>query len=179
MKKIIMKRMLIFTLLGLFITSVSWGQMDKSKRPSPPATATGKIKRAMITIEYSSPSVKGRKVWGELVPYDKVWRAGANEATIFTTSRDIMVEGKRLAAGKYSLYAIPRKDHWTFIFNSQTGQWGIKQNGETTEDPGKDVVRVDVQAMKSPHFAERLSYDVNKKGFSLNWENLKVPVSIR
>lgn len=171
--------MLALTLLGVFMSSVTWAQADKSKRASPPATATGRVKGSTITIEYSSPSVKGRKVWGDLVPYDKVWRAGANEATIFTTSRDIRVEGKRLPAGKYSLYAIPRKDHWTFIFNSQTGQWGIKQNGETTEDQSKDVVRVDVQAVQSSRFAERLTYNVNRKGFSLNWENTKVPVSIR
>lgn len=167
---------LIFT--GIFMSSIIWAQGDKSNRPSPPGTATGKVKGATITINYSSPAVKGRQIWGSLVPYEKVWRAGANEATIFETDKAIKVEGKSLAAGKYSLYAIPGEKQWTFIFNSETGQWGIKQNGETTQDPAKDVLRVTVKPVKSAGFNERLSYAVDKKGFALLWENLKVPVSI-
>ena len=179
MKKATITRGLAFTLAGLFMSSMIWAQGDKSNRPSPPATATGKVAGANITINYSSPAVKGRKIWGDLVPYDKVWRAGANEATIFTTDKDIKVEGKSLPAGKYSLYAIPGQKQWTIIFNSQTGQWGIQRNGETTEDPGKDVLRVNVKPVKSASSRERLGYEVNNKGFALLWENLKVPVSIR
>src|SRR2546421_2783873 len=179
MKKATITRGLAFTLAGLFMSSMIWAQGDKSNRPSPPATATGKVAGANITINYSSPAVKGRKIWGDLVPYDKVWRAGANEATIFTTDKDIKVEGKSLPAGKYSLYAIPGQKQWTIIFNSQTGQWGIQRNGETTEDPAKDVLRVNVKPVKSASSRERLGYEVNSKGFALLWENLKVPVSIR
>ncbi|MGE5108655.1 MAG: DUF2911 domain-containing protein, partial [Sphingobacteriales bacterium] len=140
MKKIIMKKGFVLALAGIFMSSIIWAQADKSKRQSPPATATGKVKGATITINYSSPSVKGRKIWGDLVPYDKVWRAGANEATIFETDKDIKVEGKALAKGKYSLYAIPGEKEWTIIFNSATGQWGINRGGTTTEDPAKDVL---------------------------------------
>lgn len=154
-------------------------QGDKSKRPSPPATATGKVMGATITINYSSPAVKGRKIWGDLVPYDKVWRAGANEATILETDKAIKVEGKSLPAGKYSLYMIPGKTDWVVILNSQTGQWGIKMDNSTTEDPSKDVLRVTVKAQKSSSFNERLKYVVNAKGFSLEWENVKVPVSVK
>lgn len=170
---------LVITMAGLLLCSTTWAQGDKSQRPSPPATATGKVNGATITINYSSPSVKGRQIWGSLVPYDKVWRAGANEATIFETDKDIMVEGKPLKAGKYSLYAIPGQSKWTIIFNSQTGQWGIKMDGSTTEDPAKDVLRVDVKPKKSSAFQEKLIYNVGKNGFSLLWENLEVPASIK
>ena len=179
MKKGILTKGFILALASIFITSAILAQDDKSKRPSPPATATGTVNGATITINYSSPYVKGRKIWGELVPYDKVWRAGANEATLFETSKDIKVEGKTLAAGKYSLYAIPGEKEWTIIFNSQTGQWGVKMDGSTTEDTAKDVLRVKVKPRKSKSFSERMVYVVDKEGFALDWENLEVPVSVK
>jgi hypothetical protein len=170
---------LVLTLVGLFMTSLIFAQQDKSKRASPPEIATGSVGGSTISINYSSPAVKGRKIWGDLVPYDKVWRLGANEATIFETSKDIMVEGKKLPAGKYSLYAIPGENEWTFIFNSKTGQWGIKMDGSTTEDPANDVLRVTAKPMKSASFNERMKFVVDENGFTLQWENLEVPVSIK
>lgn len=169
--------MLAVAIAALLLTSAAWAQ-DKSNRPSPPATATGTVAGSTITINYSSPAVRGRQIWGGLVPYDQVWRAGANEATIFETSKDIMVEGKKLPAGKYSLYAIPTEKDWTIIFNSQTGQWGIQHGGATTEDPTKDVLRVTVTP-KPTDFNERMIYTVSSDGFSLIWEKLEVPVSIK
>ena len=178
MKKMISSKLLL-TVLALLLTTLLWSQEDKSKRPSPPATASGTVNGATITIDYSSPAVKGRKIWGGLVPYDKVWRAGANEATLFTTSKDILVEGKKLPAGKYSLYAIPGEKDWVFIFNSKTGQWGVKDDESTTEEPANDVLRVTVKPEKSPAFNERMKFVVDKKGFALEWENLSVPVSVK
>src|ERR1051326_726816 len=107
MKKVAVTKVLFLTLVGLSISSMILCQSDKSKRPSPPATATGKVNGATITIDYSSPAVKGRKIWGGLVPYNKIWRTGANEATVFNTDKEISVEGKSLPAGKYSIYTIP------------------------------------------------------------------------
>ncbi|HET9826530.1 MAG TPA: DUF2911 domain-containing protein [Chitinophagaceae bacterium] len=179
MKKAMINQWLSLAMAGLFISSTACAQDNKANRPSPPATATGKVDAATITINYSSPGVKGRKIWGSLVPYDQVWRAGANEATIFETDKDIKVEGKTLKAGKYSLYAIPNEKEWTFIFNSQTGQWGVKMDGSTTEDPAKDVIRVNVKPKKSKTFNERMAYVVDKNGFALVWENVEVPVSIK
>ena len=179
MKKMIISKAFMLAFVGMFITSLVWAQEDKSKRPSPPATATGKIGSATITINYSSPAVKGRKIWGGLVPYDKVWRAGANEANIFETDKNIMVEGKSLPAGKYSLYAIPGEKEWVIIFNSKTGQWGVKNDESTTEEPANDVLRVTVKPVKSPAMNERMKYVIDSKGFALEWENLKVPVSIK
>lgn len=178
MKKMVNSK-LVLTVLALLLTTLIWSQEDKSKRPSPPATATGTVNGAAITIDYSSPGVKGRKIWGGLVPYDKVWRAGANEATLFTTSKDILVEGKKLPAGKYSLYAIPGEKDWVIIFNSKTGQWGIKNDESTTEEPANDVLRVTVKPQKSSAFNERMKFLIDGKGFALEWENLRVPVSVK
>ena len=179
MKKMIISKAFILAFVGMFITSLVWAQDDKSKRPSPPATATGKVGDATITINYSSPGVKGRKIWGGLVPYGEVWRTGANEATLFETDKDIMVEGKSLPAGKYSLYTIPGENEWVIIFNSQTGQWGVKNDESTSEDPAKDVLRVTVKPVKSASMNERMKFVIDNDGFSLEWENLKVPVSIK
>ena len=166
-------------LLLVAATTSLMAQADKSKRASPPDSASGKIGSATITIAYSSPSVKGRKVWGDLVPYDKVWRAGANEATVFTTDKPIKVGGKALPAGKYSLFAQPGEKEWQFIFNSQVGQWGIKRGGEANRDPANDVLTVSAKPVKAPAMNERLIYAITKKGFALKWENIEVPVGVR
>ena len=173
------KTRFVMALAGLLMTSTLWAQGDKASRPSPPATATGKIKDATITINYSSPSVKGRQIFGNLVPYGQVWRAGANEATIFETNKDVKVEGKTLPAGKYSLYAIPGEKEWTIIFNKQTGQWGVKRGGATSRDEAQDALTVKVKPKKSSSMTQRLAYDINDKGFFLRWENVEVPVSIK
>src|SRR5450432_2876581 len=179
MKKIMISKGLVLAFAGMFMTSLIWAQDDKSKRPSPPATASGKVGGATITINYSSPAVKGRKIWGDLVPYDKVWRAGANEASLFETDKAIKVEGKALPAGKYSLYAIPGEKEWVIILNSKTGQWGVKDDESTTEEPANDVLRVTVKPEKSAATNERMKYVVDNNGFALEWENLKVPVPIK
>lgn len=154
-------------------------QGDKSKRASPPETATGKIGDATVTINYSSPAVKGRKVWGELVPYDKAWRAGANEATTFETDKAVKVEGKELPAGKYSVFIVPGEKEWQFLFNSETGQWGIKRTGEANFDPAKTVLTVSAKPKASSAMNERLLYEVTGKGFVLKWENMEVPVKVK
>lgn len=183
MKKILSKGFAL-TLAGLLMTTFLYAQMDKSKRASPPEIATGTVAGSTITIDYSSPAVKGRKVWGDLVPYDKVWRLGANEATIFETSKEIKVEGKNLPAGKYTLYAIPGETEWVFIFNSKLDQegkpiWGIKNDGTATEDAATDVLRVNAKPEKSGSMNERMKFTVNANGFDFEWDNLKVPVSIQ
>ncbi|WP_460954086.1 DUF2911 domain-containing protein [Spirosoma litoris] len=182
MKPTQLNRILAMTLAGVFMTMMSFAQGDKASRPSPPATASGKINGATITINYSSPSVKGRQVWdpaGTLAPYGKVWRAGANEATIFETDKEIKVDGKPLPAGKYSLFAIPGETEWKFIFNSQTGQWGIKRGGEANRDPANDVLTVSAKPAKSSSMNEKLVYEVTKKAVVLKWENVEVPIAIK
>jgi hypothetical protein len=176
MKKELNSKGFLLALAVMLMSSVAWAQGSK---PSPAETASGKVGAATITINYSSPSVKGRKIFGDLVPYDKVWRAGANAATIFETDKPIMVEGKSLAAGKYSLYVSPGEKEWTIFFNSETGQWGIKRTGETTKDDAKDVLSVKVKAAKSASMNEALKYVVTPKGFTIFWDNTEVPVMIK
>lgn len=154
--------------------NVAMAQDNPASRPSPAATASGKINTANITINYGSPSVKERKIWGELVPYDKVWRAGANEATTFETDKDIKVEGKALAAGKYGFFVIPGQNEWTIIFNKVSNQWGAFKYDST-----QDALRVTVKPRKSDKMNERLVYEVTDKGIVLRWENLEVPVAIK
>ena len=160
----------------LLTTTTIWAQAVKA---SPAATATGTINGANITIKYSSPAVKGRKIYGELVPYDKVWRAGANEATVFTTDKKIMVGKTPLEAGSYSIYAIPGEKTWKIIFNSETGQWGTTHSGESTRVPAKDVVSILVKPVKTAASEERLKYEISAKGFSLVWENQSVFVPVK
>jgi Protein of unknown function (DUF2911) len=176
MKKTFITQGFVLTLAGTLLSVVVGAQETK---PSPAATATGKVNGATITINYSSPGVKGRVIWGELVPYGQVWRAGANEATTFETDKDIKVEGKSLPAGKYTLFATPNEKEWTIILNSETGQWGIKRGGAANRDPANDVLTVTVKPTKSTSMAERLTYAVDNKGVVLKWEHLEVPISIK
>lgn len=157
----------------LLLSVASCAQNDPAKRPSPAATASGQIGDATVTVMYSSPAVKGRTIWGDLVPYGEVWRAGANEATTVEFSKDVTVEGQPLAAGKYSFYAMPGEDEWTVIFNKATGQWGTKYNEQ------EDAVRVQVKPVKSADMHEQLTYKVNDNGLVLQWENLEVPIAIK
>jgi hypothetical protein len=166
---------LVLVMVGVYQLNAQQGKA----RQSPKMTATGKISGANVTITYSSPSVKGRKIWGDLVPYDKVWRTGANEATLIETDKDLIVEGKKLPAGKYSLYTIPGEKEWQVIINAQTGQWGIQRSGETTRDALKDVLVITVKSHPSDAMEESMVFKINKKGFVLRWENLEVPVAVK
>ena len=159
---------------AMTISVNAFGQ--EAKKPASPAmTATGKIKDANITIAYSSPSVKERKVWGELVPYNKVWRAGANDATTFETSKDITVQGKKLPAGKYSFFLIPKESGtWTAVFNKEPKQWGAYKYEES-----KDALRVDVKTKALPATQETLVYKVTSNGFTMDWDKVSVPVDIK
>ena len=183
MKKTFLARIIGIAFVGILFCSHLWAQEDKSKRPSPPATVTGKVKGATITIDYSSPSVKGRKIWGGLEPYDKPWRAGANEATIFTTDKAIEIEGKKLPAGKYSLFITPSEKEWTIILNSQTGQWGVNNSEAANFDPAKNVLVVKVKPKDLKDVQEKLIYTISDKefdrGFAMSWDKVKVFASIK
>ena len=108
-------------------------------RPSPLAIVAIRYKDAYIKITYSQPQKKGREIFGKLVPYDQVWRTGANEATELTTTKNIQINGTLLKAGTYSLFTIPQKDSWTIIINSEVGLWGAYNYNSKL-----DVMRFDV-----------------------------------
>lgn len=171
-----MRKSLLLLATVLMATTFAFGQKQQA---SPRDSVSGTVAGATIKINYGSPSVRGRKIWGALVPYDKIWRTGANQATIFETSKAITINGKSLPAGKYSLYTEPGENEWKIILNSQTGQWGIKMDGSTTDDASKDVVVAEARPMKSKGFNERMVFKLNSHGFVLLWENLAVPVSVK
>lgn len=168
--------------LLLAFSAVCFSAMTMAQQ-SPNATATGTINGANVTIKYGSPFVKGRegKIYGtNLVPYGgKVWRAGANAATTIETDKDLIVEGQKLPAGKYSVYIKAEEDAWDVIFNSQTGQWGINRDGTTTLDPGKNVITVKVKPVKKEELQESLVYNISDSGVALRWEYLEVPISVK
>ena len=172
-----MKKIRNILVLSLMATVIATGASAQNKKPrvSPPETAKGMIKKATITIHYSSPSVKDRKIWGGLVPYDSVWRAGANEATTFETTKDIKVQGKWLPAGKYAFFLIPKEnEQWIAVFNNVPTQWGAFKY-----DQSKDQLRVSVKPKKAEMKQEMLVYHITSGGFLLDWENLAIPVSVK
>jgi hypothetical protein len=171
-----MKKLQQLLLIATAITcSFNVSAQNKKPRVSPPQEVAGKVREANIAIHYSCPSVKGRVIWGALVPYDTVWRAGANEATTFETDKDIKVEGKLLPAGKYSFFLLPRENAaWTAIFNKEAIQWGAFKYDES-----KDQLRVDIKPTVLRDTVQALNYQITSRGFSLNWEKVSVPISIK
>ena len=167
-------------LAGLVFLCSFVAAAQETKAPaSPPATATAKIGAADVTIKYSSPSVKGRKVWGELVPYGKVWRTGANEATTITFSKDVTIEGQPLKAGTYALFTVPAEKEWTIVFNKTAKQWGAFKYEEA-----QDALRVKVKPTTTVTMNERLKIDVTPKGknagvVTIMWENIAVPFNVK
>ncbi len=154
----------------------------KVVRVSPKASITETIGLTDVSVSYSRPGVKGRKIWGSLVPYDKVWRAGANEATKIIFSSDVWVEGKKLSAGSYSFFVIPKAKAWIVIFNKVADQWGAFEYNES-----EDALRLDITP-QSRNFIEWLNYSfsdlkVNTHGknsavLNLNWEKVRLPIKI-
>ena len=156
-----MKRFLIFSLLAAILITFlqACSPEDKSKRPSPPATATETTTNGnTITINYSRPSLKGRTIGKDIATFGEVWRTGANEATTLEITKDAKIEGKPLPKGKYSLYTIPGEKTWTIIFNKTWEQWG------TEYKESDDVLRVQVTPAKAPDFVEMLKFVIEKDG---------------
>ena len=160
-------------------TSETEAQTDESsteKRPSPLTTKEGKAGSKTIKVQYGAPAVKGRTIWGDLVPYNVVWRTGANEATYIDITEAITVEGKPLAAGKYSLFTIPKESGaWTVIFNSD---WNL-EHGHFQHNEKNDVLRVEVQPKWEATSQENLSIAVEAPGLVIRWEKLTLPVAIQ
>jgi predicted RNA-binding protein (virulence factor B family) len=159
----------------LFIALVTVTFVNAQNKPaSPAATATGKINGATISINYSSPSVKGRVIWGELVPFNKIWRAGANAATTIETDKDLVVEGEKLPAGKYSFFVIPNEKECVIIFNKVA-----KMSGTNNYDEKEDQLRVTVKQQMADSSTESLVYNINKNSIVLSWEKWNIPVSVK
>jgi hypothetical protein len=177
MRKVFVIFFTLFFSLALFAVGTQ-AQQDKSKRPSPPATATFDLGGGKsITVEYSSPRAKGRKIFGDVVPFGKVWRTGANEATTFVTTSDVTVGGTAVPAGSYSLFSIPNKDKWTLIISKKIPGWGTDYPG-----PENDLARIDMKVSTLPALVENftISFDKAANGATLNldWETTRASVAI-
>ncbi len=168
-------RISLFVVAGLVVAFLGLRAWTKSH--SPAHTVVWTQEGLGIRLDYSAPSKKGRVVFGQLVPYGKVWRTGANEATVIAFSQPVAVAGKALPAGKYSLWTIPTPAEWTFIFNAETGQWG------TSYDAQRDVLRVSVPAARATAPAEQLDLRFEQAGAGadlvVHWENTRVSLPIR
>lgn len=167
-----MKKFLGLVPLFIAVFTISACAQDKSKRPSPPMSSEFKVGSANVKINYGAPSVKGREIWGKLVPYGQVWRTGANEATTFETDADIKVEGQTLPKGKYGLFTIPGESEWVIIFNKKAEQWGAYDYKE-----GDDVLRVKVRAAAGD-MQEQLKIEGSSNAVSIAWEKVKVAFKV-
>jgi hypothetical protein len=173
-----LKRLAISTLLLFLASSLGFAQMGGKTRPSPPASATCDLGNGKtIKTDYSSPRMKGRKIYGDLVPYGEVWRTGANEATTFVTNTDLDVGGKTVPAGSYTIFTVPNPDKWTLIVNKKTGEWGIPYKYQSDE-LGRANMKVSNLPSPSENFT--ISYDKAGNGCTMNidWATTRASVEI-
>ena len=201
-----LKRMsVLFAAMSLFCFAASAFAQIPVPRPSQKASVMQRIGPTDVTITYSRPGVKGRKIWGDplpeqaakvkgeatldnqnerpkdavIVPYGHIWRAGANEATMFEVTTDVLIQGQKLAAGSYSLHTIPNKDEWTIVFNGTANQWG-----SFNYDPAKDTLRVRTKPSTVAENQEWLVFTIDPIGedsaqVNIRWEKINVPFIVR
>ena len=156
---------------------------DKSKRPSPPASATCKFSDGKtIKIDYSSPRAKGRKIFGDasekaLVPYGQIWRTGANDATTFVTDTNLNVGGQAVPAGSYTIFTVPKADAWSLVISKKTGEWGTDYPGEK-----EDLVRAPMTVSKTSAPVENFTIAFDQAGskctLRMEWENTRASLEI-
>ena len=176
-----MKKMLVMGgALSLILVSalVVAAQQDKTKRPSPPAQATWELGGGKsVTIDYGSPRVKGRKIWGDLVPFGQVWRTGANEATTLVTPVDLTIGGSAVPAGSYTIFTVPNKDKWALVISKKTGEWGTDYPGQAN-----DLARVDMKVSALPSPVENFTISFEKAGsganLNIDWETTRASVLV-
>lgn len=177
MRKIAIVGSVLVLVLAVFASPLR-AQQDKSKRPSPPATAKCELAGGKtVTIDYSSPRKKGRNVFPDVVKYGEVWRTGANEATTFVTTADVMVGGAHVPAGSYTLFTVPGKDKWTLVISKKTGEWGTDYAGEK-----EDLARVEMKAGTASAPVENFTISFEKAGKGCNlklaWDTTTAWVSV-
>lgn len=180
-----MRKFFIFSLIGIAIIAaivafIGFMQLKNTKSFSPEEEVVFEQGDLNIKVFYNRPLKKGREIFGGLVPYEQVWRTGANEATTFEANGDITIKGQVLKAGKYSLWTIPGEDNWTIIFNSEHGQWGVNSQGEPNRNPELDVLKVEVHAVQQDQEFEQFTIAFEKTGedaeMVLFWDKTLVSV---
>ena len=172
-------RIAAFSLALLLFASAAAPAAAQQKPPlSPPGQAAVTIGAATITIDYARPSMRGRKIMGELVPYDKVWRTGANAATTLKTSAALEIGGTLVPAGTYTLYTLPGEKAWKLIINKQTGQWG------TQYDQAQDLARIDLTVGATAQPVEQFTITLAGAGaaagtLTMEWENTRLSIPFK
>ena len=171
-----MRKLAILT-IALLVAGATQAQQLNLPRPSPKASLMQNVGTTEITINYNRPGVKNRQIWGALVPYDAVWRTGANEATTIQFSEDVLINGQKLAKGLYSLHTIPGRENWTIIFNSVASQWG-----SYSYDKAKDALRVTAKPERA-EFREWMGFGIPEMTTDtakvvLRWADTAVPFTV-
>src|SRR5437764_12211455 len=171
------KKSAIVATFLLCLTVVAIAQ-EKGPPKSPPADAECKFSDGKtVKVHYSSPRMRGRKIYGDLVPYGKVWRTGANEATTLVTDTDLTVGGKDVPAGSYTIFTVPNQDKWTLIINKKTGEWGTPYKKEYESD---ELARLDMQVSKVAAAVENFTIAFDQEGgnctMRLDWENTRASI---
>ena len=177
-KELFMKIRIVPVVLLLPVFALLACAQDASKRPSPPAQAQCKFSDGKtVKSDYSSPRMKGRKIFGGLVPYGEVWRAGANEATTLVTDTNLSIGGKDVPAGSYTIFTVPNADKWVLVVSKKTGEWGVPYPGE-----GDDLVRVDMRVSPLSSPVENFTLGFDQTGstcvMNLDWEKTRASVDI-
>ncbi|TDE49224.1 DUF2911 domain-containing protein [Flavobacterium sp. GT3P67] len=166
----LLKKIHLLLIAFLIINSLS----AQEKPSSTKEVVSGKINGATISINYGSPSVRAREIWGKLVPFNQVWRAGANDATTFETDKELTIDGSKLPAGKYSFFIIPNEKECIIIFNKEAKQWGAYKYKEK-----EDQLRVTVKQQIAKSASEKLVYTIDKNNIALSWDNWSIPISVQ
>lgn len=167
-----MKQLLLTT--TLILATVGFAAAQQKKTPaSPPAETAASIGGKAVAIKYSSPSVKGRKIFGGLVPYGQVWRAGANAATSLHTETDLMIGNLSVPKGDYTLYVLPTEKDWMLIVNKQTGQWG------TEYSEGSDLGRAKMTLKAAPGLVESFKISLTATALTMEWEKTIATVPVK
>jgi hypothetical protein len=174
-----MNRKFYLALMTMLMASlVCFSQQIPMPQASPSSKITQQFGLSTVTVDYSRPSTKGRKIFGELVPFGQIWRTGANSATQITFSTEVSIGGQKVPAGTYALYAIPEKSHWTMILSKNTKLWGA-----IGYNPSEDQLRFDAQTSKTSKKSE--SFEIAFNGItdnsvvaSVRWENTQVDFKI-
>jgi hypothetical protein len=172
------KKSAIVATFLLCLTVVAIAQ-EKAPPKSPPADAECKFSDGKtVKVHYSSPRMRGRKIYGGLVPYGEVWRTGANEATSFVTDTNLTVGDKSVPAGSYTIFTVPNADKWSLIINKKTGEWGIPYKYESDE-----LLRAEMNVSKTPSQVENFTIGFDQGGGSctmnLDWENTRSSIQLQ
>ena len=172
-----MNKIVRIVLIIILIVAIAFFALYKfTKSHSPSEEVNVESKGLKVSVEYCKPYKKGRKIFGGILPYGKLWRTGANEATVIKFNKNVSIAGKDLNKGEYSLWTIPAETDWTIIFNSETGQWGTNHNAD------KDVMKVNVPSKKTgtiyEQFSIKLLPEQSGANMVLNWDDTEVAVPI-